>query len=804
MAGVSTSKRNCLIGDSFIERLATRPDLIPYAQKHFPNWLNLGIGGDRVQHVQWRIDHGGFPANPGKAIFACGSNNLRSNSSKETTKIANTILLSIANLQASHPSLELAVLGICPRENDAKCQAAEHINNIIEFKLPTSVIFIRPPKALYDRNGLPNSELFESDNVHLNLFGYKLVFNTIRSHMSLNPETLPEPKPKPSLSNPVHDNFAIGELEFLGVGVCIVDGKESASQSQVRGPLLAGLPTSPTPSSRPSPSPPRPMPPDPYPPLPIPCPSRPSHPVPVLSVIRQKNMSHPHPSTRAAPTARQAYPASAPTTKLACRPTSPKRFSCPRTKFEKPRGSWVAHSLSDQVRRKAPKPAPPAPYKHSPPPPLVSLSMQDNKQPKLVKKMPTPTCQLHQTKPPNKPKGTYVSETRPPKALHQLAPIARELTPPPLRPTPTPLRPTPTRSGSNISSHDGVETPLPKQSALTRFSLVPGHCMLIATVLFLLPIAFTHNAYNEAELSFYKNSTVSPVKNFSSPINIIQTNSNEHYRGFSIHIKYIDINFNFLLLLFSILCINLLKIFSNKRIFKLAQGGYRYSISDHFFNHDILNFIHYLLIKVFYNVYSTNIYELSLRKFYISEMTMSGITSATPGLTNPFSHILNFSTNYYIEGNNLSPTITAFWELIAFIVVFSVLLFSFLLYFNYKLYCKTVKKSRILKKQKSTGPIVHLFTITIFKCIILGFIILAIKQKHDKVHKPHKLVSKTYFLSVEYFRDTYESMQLQSKSFHEWYAMSKMKFKNYKSFFQFLILPSGDIAMNPGPISYPC
>ena len=47
-------------------------------------------------------------------------------------------------------------------------------------------------------------------------------------------------------------------------------------------------------------------------------------------------------------------------------------------------------------------------------------------------------------------------------------------------------------------------------------------------------------------------------------------------------------------------------------------------------------------------------------------------------------------------------------------------------------------------------------------------------------------------------------MQLQTKSFHEWYAMSKIKLKNYKSFFQILILLSGDIAMNPGPPSYPC
>ena len=78
------------------------------------------------------------------------------------------------------------------------------------------------------------------------------------------------------------------------------------------------------------------------------------------------------------------------------------------------------------------------------------------------------------------------------------------------------------------------------------------------------------------------------------------------------------------------------------------------------------------------------------------------------------------------------------------------------------------------------------------------------KQKISTTHKPHKLVSKIYFLSIEYFAESYHSMELQTKTLHEWYAMSKIKFKNYKSFFQILILLSGDIAMNPGPSSYPC
>ena len=131
IAGVSPARQNCLVGDSFIERLATRPDLLPLHHEYFPNWLNLGIGGDRAQHAQWRIDHGGFPDNPGRVLYMCGSNNIRSSNSKEASAIAHTILATITNLQFAHPSSELTVVAILTRENDAKCQAAEVINSIL-------------------------------------------------------------------------------------------------------------------------------------------------------------------------------------------------------------------------------------------------------------------------------------------------------------------------------------------------------------------------------------------------------------------------------------------------------------------------------------------------------------------------------------------------------------------------------------------------------------------------------------------------------------------------------------------------
>ena len=36
------------------------------------------------------------------------------------------------------------------------------------------------------------------------------------------------------------------------------------------------------------------------------------------------------------------------------------------------------------------------------------------------------------------------------------------------------------------------------------------------------------------------------------------------------------------------------------------------------------------------------------------------------------------------------------------------------------------------------------------------------------------------------------------------YALSKTKHTSHRSFFQFLIILSGDVSLNPGPVRHPC
>src|SRR5512145_675377 len=48
------------------------------------NAVNLGIGGDRTQHVLWRLDHGNIEGiSPKLAVLMIGTNNSGSNSSEQ-------------------------------------------------------------------------------------------------------------------------------------------------------------------------------------------------------------------------------------------------------------------------------------------------------------------------------------------------------------------------------------------------------------------------------------------------------------------------------------------------------------------------------------------------------------------------------------------------------------------------------------------------------------------------------------------------------------------------------------------------
>src|SRR6476660_7351614 len=79
------------------------------------NAVNLGIGGDRTQHVLWRLDHGNIDGiSPKLAVLMIGTNN--SNGEDNTAEeIGAGIEAIVKKLRAKLPQTKVLVLAIFPR-----------------------------------------------------------------------------------------------------------------------------------------------------------------------------------------------------------------------------------------------------------------------------------------------------------------------------------------------------------------------------------------------------------------------------------------------------------------------------------------------------------------------------------------------------------------------------------------------------------------------------------------------------------------------------------------------------------------
>lgn len=74
---------------------------------------NFGIGGDRTQHVLWRIEHGELDGlHPKVTVLMIGTNNSNSDPADE---IASAIRLILDDIRAKMPGTKILLLGIFPR-----------------------------------------------------------------------------------------------------------------------------------------------------------------------------------------------------------------------------------------------------------------------------------------------------------------------------------------------------------------------------------------------------------------------------------------------------------------------------------------------------------------------------------------------------------------------------------------------------------------------------------------------------------------------------------------------------------------
>lgn len=149
------------------------------------NAVNLGISGDRTQHVIWRLDNGNLEGiTPKVAVIMIGTNNSGSNSPEE---IAEGVTKIVQQIREKTPKTKVLLLATFPRgayPSDQKRQVNEKSNAIVA-KLDDGehVFYLDIGEGFLDDNGNLPHEIMP-DLLHLSEKGYNIWAESIETKLN--------------------------------------------------------------------------------------------------------------------------------------------------------------------------------------------------------------------------------------------------------------------------------------------------------------------------------------------------------------------------------------------------------------------------------------------------------------------------------------------------------------------------------------------------------------------------------------------------------------------------------------------
>ena len=176
-----------LLGDSITQGWGGGFDGTPFNaawQKHFGGLkaVNLGIGGDRMEHILWRLDHGALEgASPKVIVLKIGVNNapLIQGNGVSVGAAAHGIKLCVENLRLRCPQSQIILVKILPafdpsKEVGAKVREVNAALDTLKLDADPKVRILDLTADFTQADGSLKSELYSDKHLHLNLAGYEV------------------------------------------------------------------------------------------------------------------------------------------------------------------------------------------------------------------------------------------------------------------------------------------------------------------------------------------------------------------------------------------------------------------------------------------------------------------------------------------------------------------------------------------------------------------------------------------------------------------------------------------------------
>ena len=128
-------------------------------------FVNVGVGGDCVENVFWRVKNTRFNNNVRSIVIHCGTNNLTEHS---PSKICDGLLEIGLYVRKNYPSIYLFISGILRRDGTSFAGRVAETNVYIrDMRSKFNIAFV-DHSYWQDQSGNIREELFWIDGLHLN------------------------------------------------------------------------------------------------------------------------------------------------------------------------------------------------------------------------------------------------------------------------------------------------------------------------------------------------------------------------------------------------------------------------------------------------------------------------------------------------------------------------------------------------------------------------------------------------------------------------------------------------------------
>ena len=163
-------------GSSTIARWKTLAD-------YFPGFrvVNRGFGGSQMEDSAYYAERILVPRQPAAVVIFAGSNDI--NAGKTAESVVENFKAFVAKVRAQLPKTEIGFIEITTSpsrwtQRDKVIEANRQIRAFCEESKGAKFIAVRG--KFLGTNGEPRAELFESDRLHPNADGYKILADAIR------------------------------------------------------------------------------------------------------------------------------------------------------------------------------------------------------------------------------------------------------------------------------------------------------------------------------------------------------------------------------------------------------------------------------------------------------------------------------------------------------------------------------------------------------------------------------------------------------------------------------------------------